>query len=68
MASITLHSILKSINVDTKINICDSYCPFLGLAALQNSPVETIFEDEESQYSIRTVCEDYEDYVVIGKS
>ncbi|XP_073470242.1 protein associated with UVRAG as autophagy enhancer isoform X3 [Aquarana catesbeiana] len=36
-----------------------------GLAALQNSPVETIFEDEESQYSIRTVCEDYEDYVVI---
>ncbi|XP_040197190.1 protein associated with UVRAG as autophagy enhancer isoform X2 [Rana temporaria] len=37
-----------------------------GLAALQNSPVETIFEEDESQQSIKTlVCEDYEDYVII---
>lgn len=52
----------KKANSESAVSVDSGY---EGLAALQNSPVETIFEDEESQYSIRTVCEDYEDYVVI---
>ncbi|CAI9536779.1 unnamed protein product [Staurois parvus] len=37
-----------------------------GLVALQNSPVETIFEEDESQHSIKTeMFEDSDDYVII---